>query len=169
MIICAKCQFHNLEGVMFCEDCGSSLIGMEITASGHKPTQKFGTDNDLKIPHPTWGATMLTDHSNVVIHFQHDNTQVKLREQSEIVLGRADDRTRTYPDLDLTPHGAVEGGVSRTHAAIRRSEDNLLLVDLNSANGTYLNGQKINPDTPLILRDGDEIRLGRLISHIYFE
>ena len=169
MNTCAFCQTQNLEGVLFCEDCGSPLIGFDISTKVFERTQKFATDKGLQIPHPTWGSTALSTHSNVVIRFQEDNTHVSLESQAEIVLGRSDDRTLTYPDLDLTPHGAIEHGVSRTHAAIRRSEDKLLLIDLGSANGTFLNGQKVAPETPRILRDGDEIRLGRLVSHIYFE
>jgi pSer/pThr/pTyr-binding forkhead associated (FHA) protein len=144
-------------------------MGMDITMRQIKKTEKFATNAGLKVPHPTWGTAVLKDSSTVVIHFQGDNTHVNLQPQAEIVLGRADERTHTYPDLDLTPHGAIENGVSRTHAAIRRSEDKLLLFDLGSSNGTFVNGQKVSPESPLILRDGDEIRFGKLVSHIYFE
>jgi pSer/pThr/pTyr-binding forkhead associated (FHA) protein len=86
----------------------------------------------------------------------------------EAVLGRADEVSGTSPDLDLTPYNALEKGVSRIHAAIRRGEDTLTLVDLGSVNGTHLNGQRLVPNQPRVLRDGDEIRLGRLVVHIYF-
>jgi len=36
------------------------------------------------------------------------------------------------------------------------------VVDLDSTNGTFLNGMRIMPHQPRILRDGDEIRLGLL-------
>jgi pSer/pThr/pTyr-binding forkhead associated (FHA) protein len=73
------------------------------------------------------------------------------------------------PDFDLTPFGALENGVSRMHATIERSEDTLTIMDMGSANGTHLNGQKLVPNQPRILRDGDEIRLGKLVAHIYFK
>jgi len=169
MIICVECDTRNYEGILFCEECGFPLTGMDITARKIKKTTKFSTENGLAVPHPTWGNTVLEDGGNVVMHFQADNVHVHLEQQTEVVLGRADGRTHTYPDLDLTPYGAIENGVSRMHAAIRRNEDALLLIDLGSANGTFVNGQKVAPKTPLILRDGDEVRLGRLVSHIYFE
>jgi pSer/pThr/pTyr-binding forkhead associated (FHA) protein len=59
--------------------------------------------------------------------------------------------------------------VSRVHAAIERSEDTLTLIDMRSSNGTLLNGQKLVPDQPRVLRDGDEVRLGKLVAHIYFK
>ena len=79
----------------------------------------------------------------------------------QTVLGRADNTSTQKPDLDLTPYGALEKGVSRIHAAICRNDDTLTLVDKGSANGTHLNGQRLVPDQPRVLRDGDEIRLGQ--------
>jgi pSer/pThr/pTyr-binding forkhead associated (FHA) protein len=89
--------------------------------------------------------------------------------RQETILGRLDPASGTAPDLDLTPYGALQGGVSRIHAAIRRGEDTLTLVDLGSVNGTHLNGQRLIPNQPRVLRDGDEIRLGKLVAHVYFK
>ena len=43
--------------------------------------------------------------------------------------------------------------VSRQHARILRSDENFFLEDLNSSNGTYLNGQRIIGRVPLTERD----------------
>ena len=48
--------------------------------------------------------------------------------------------------------------VSREHACIRRVGRKWLLEDLGSANGTYLNGERIL--SPVELRDGDKISVG---------
>jgi pSer/pThr/pTyr-binding forkhead associated (FHA) protein len=81
----------------------------------------------------------------------------------------ADAKDDGNPDLDLAPFGAAEQGVSRRHAAMRRGEDTLTLVDFGSTNGTYLNGQRLIPNQPRVLRDGDEIRVARLVFHIFFK
>ena len=47
--------------------------------------------------------------------------------------------------------------ISRRHCEIRREAGGYVLLDLNSGNGVYVNGQKV--DT-VYLRDGDEIRIG---------
>ncbi len=47
---------------------------------------------------------------------------------------------------------------SRLHAELRRENDNVLLVDNGSANGTFLNGQKLSGAAKLRL--GDIIRIG---------
>jgi signal transduction histidine kinase len=50
--------------------------------------------------------------------------------------------------------------VSRRHAEFRRSESGYRLVDLQSANGTFVNGQPIN-DTPL--QSGDQLQIGQTL------
>ena len=50
--------------------------------------------------------------------------------------------------------------VSREHARIQRKGRHVLLEDLNSANGTFLNGEQIRAATEL--REGDEITIGEV-------
>jgi pSer/pThr/pTyr-binding forkhead associated (FHA) protein len=47
---------------------------------------------------------------------------------------------------------------SRVHAEIKREGHQFLLSDADSANGTYLNGQRVKAPVPL--RSGDHIRIG---------
>lgn len=63
------------------------------------------------------------------------------------VLGRA---SESIPLTDYT--------VSRRHAEIRPAGGGWQIVDLNSANGTYLNGTRV--ERPTRLKHGDQIRLG---------
>ena len=49
-------------------------------------------------------------------------------------------------------------GVSRRHAEIRVSPDRVVLHDLGSKNGTWLNGTRVGGDVEL--RDGDKLRFG---------
>jgi hypothetical protein len=66
------------------------------------------------------------------------------------------------PDLDLAPYGGLEKGISRRHAMLRPTADRLLLTDLQSTNGTHVNGMKINAGVPKHLEDNDTITLGAL-------
>lgn len=47
---------------------------------------------------------------------------------------------------------------SRLHAEIRQRGDDFVISDLGSANGTYVNGQRLS--TPVLLHDNDNIRVG---------
>jgi pSer/pThr/pTyr-binding forkhead associated (FHA) protein len=50
--------------------------------------------------------------------------------------------------------------VSRMHARILRDGEKVLLEDLNSTNGTYKNGLRMEPYERRALEVGDEIRIG---------
>ena len=55
--------------------------------------------------------------------------------------------------------------VSRFHARLTMSENGVLLEDLGSKNGTYLNGNRV--EEPVILSDGDMIQIS-LVQHFVF-
>jgi hypothetical protein len=50
--------------------------------------------------------------------------------------------------------------VSRTHAAIAARAGRWYIEDRGSYNGTFLNGTRVNPGTPLPLRHADRIEIG---------
>ena len=51
--------------------------------------------------------------------------------------------------------------VSGRHFRLERKEDAFRIVDLDSRNGTFINGQRITQ--PCVLQDGDLIKIGRTI------
>ncbi|MFC1960719.1 FHA domain-containing protein [Chloroflexota bacterium] len=117
----------------------------------------------------TWGTARFNREASIIIHIRDAAEPIVLQPRQETVFGRLDPSSDIKPDLDLTSYGALEKGISRIHSAVRRGEDTLTLVDLGSVNGTFLNGQRLTPNQPRVLRDGDEIRLGQLVIHIYFK
>jgi pSer/pThr/pTyr-binding forkhead associated (FHA) protein len=92
-----------------------------------------------------------------------DNQEFDLSGKDNITLGREDAVSNIYPDVDLTPHGGEEGGVSRLHARIFVENGQYLLEDENSTNFTFLNRQRLAAKTPTPLHDNDEVRLGRVL------
>src|SRR5688572_16219075 len=50
--------------------------------------------------------------------------------------------------------------VSRLHARLELDHEQITLIDLNSTNGTYVNGERITPAQPRRLRAGDKIDFG---------
>lgn len=78
------------------------------------------------------------------------------------VLGRADPMSAFRPDVDYAPYGAVRYGVSRRHALLRPHNGRLDIVDQNSTNGTWVNGQRLMPGQGYPLDNGDTIELGAL-------
>ncbi len=52
--------------------------------------------------------------------------------------------------------------ISRRHCAFVRKDGHILLVDLKSRNGTYVNDHKLDPAKAKVLKNGDHIRVGKL-------
>jgi pSer/pThr/pTyr-binding forkhead associated (FHA) protein len=78
------------------------------------------------------------------------------------LIGREDPVSGVYPDVDLTPHGGEDGGVSRRHARLLVEGGQYFVEDLDSTNFTFVNKQKVAPKSRQLLNDGDEIRCGRV-------
>lgn len=164
---CPYCGSKNREGTLFCEECGQGLLGA-ITDPTLPTKQLEDMPNDLAA-RATWGTASFGHQSTIIVHIRDASEPMVLQLSDRTIVGRADNTSPRQPDIDLTPFGALEKGVSRIHAAIERSDDTLTLVDMGSSNGTHLNGQRLLPDQPRVLRDGDEIRFGKLVAHIYFK
>jgi ABC-type multidrug transport system ATPase subunit/pSer/pThr/pTyr-binding forkhead associated (FHA) protein len=81
-----------------------------------------------------------------------------LRGRERLLIGR-------LPANDLVlDHPAV----SRFHARISRHNDSTVLEDLESSNGTFVNGERVPPGDEIYLRPGDTIHIGTtrlLLAH----
>lgn len=165
MRICNYCETPNREGELFCEECGSPLTNARSVS-----THVFQKADLEEEPHqPLFSGTAILGKSNeVLLHVAGAKDPLNLDVKNAIMVGRSDPSSNQIPDLDLNPYGAAQGGVSRVHARLERSENNLNLIDLNSSNGTYVNGQRLVAYQPRILHDGDELRFGLLATRIYF-
>jgi hypothetical protein len=56
----------------------------------------------------------------------------------------------------------TETSISRLHARFTQSENGVCMTDLNSTNGTYKNGIRLEPSETVYLEAGDEVRLGKV-------
>jgi hypothetical protein len=91
-----------------------------------------------------------------------------IHQHHEIKLGRFEPTARQPNELDLTPYGAADRGVTRFHARIHIENNHLFITDMNSTNGTYLGGVKVAAHTPTVLRKGDELILGQLPIQVMY-
>lgn len=164
MINCPNCSHENTDGTQICEVCGHLLI--EPTTS----TRHYD-DADYEEGVPKWGSARISTSMNLILDVLETQQSFvfKLDEITELVIGRKDPVTGEIPQIDLSIVNALDKGVSRNHAKIVRQQGALHVVDNQSANGTYLNGQKLVPKQPRIIRDGDDIRLGHLSLRVSFK
>lgn len=86
----------------------------------------------------------------------------------EISIGRHSRPEDPEVTVDLQSYKGHALGVSRFHALIRTSNGRLVLRDLDSVNGTMINGQVAVPLQKYALVDGDEITFGELTLTLKF-
>jgi hypothetical protein len=55
-----------------------------------------------------------------------------------------------------------EASISRLHVRFSKKGEHVFMTDLNSTNGTYRNGIRLEPSETVAVEAGDEIRLGKL-------
>lgn len=78
-----------------------------------------------------------------------------------VLLGQEHETYRITDQFVIGRNGDLwlaDARVSRKHARIYRGPHGFVLEDLNSSNGTYLNGERLSGHRPL--SDGDRIRIG---------
>ena len=138
---CPACGSEIEAGDVFCSACGYTLQAAPAPAPASAPAaagpRLVMADSGAEIPLPAGG---------------------------EIFVGREDPVSGIYPQVDLTPHGGEEGGVSRQHARFIVEGGSYFVEDLDSTNFTFVNKQKLAPKTRQGVGDGDEIRFGRVTA-----
>ena len=154
---CPNCGQLSPAGEQFCSNCGTMLGAAaapspDVSAAPPAPAAPVAQA-------PMASAPALT--ARLIV--EADNQEFDLSGKDIVMIGREDNVSNIFPDVDLTPHGGEEGGVSRMHARIFVENGQYMLEDENSTNFTFLNRQKLAPKTPTQLHDNDEIRLGRVL------
>lgn len=86
--------------------------------------------------------------------------EIVLSRRTELIIGRA--HKSSVPDIDLSPYGGSQAGVSRQHSRLLYKDKQWYVEDLGSTNGTFVNGVKLLPHTPVTFKNGDLIRCGQI-------
>lgn len=142
---CSECGFHQSEAHTYCGRCGALLIveGQTIESTGPlvvgDDQVTAGQSAPLRGQGPMlavrWGGGLSGEYFPI----ESDRTTIGREPDSDVFLD------------DVT--------VSRRHALIVRRGDFLVISDLASLNGTYLNRRRIPAEE--VLTDGDELQIGK--------
>jgi hypothetical protein len=154
---CPSCGALNPAGESFCSNCGSMLGATAAATAAAAPAAA------PVAAAPVMPAASAPAALSARLIVEADNQEFDLSGKDNVLIGREDAVSNIFPDVDLTPHGGEEGGVSRMHAHIFVENGQYMLEDENSTNFTFLNRQKLTAKTPTQLHDNDEIKLGRVL------
>ncbi|HEV7126799.1 MAG TPA: FHA domain-containing protein [Ktedonobacterales bacterium] len=146
---------ENPDGSAFCDECGEALSAAPVAAAAPAMGAPMAPPAPVADASATGAQPRLTVES--------DGAVFDLAGKTEFMIGREDPISNIYPEVDLTQHGGEEGGVSRLHAKMLVNNGQYLVEDQNSTNFTYINRQRLQAKTPTPIKDGDELRLGRVV------
>jgi CRP-like cAMP-binding protein len=121
------------------------------------------------------GALDATQSMPAEVHHRHrlvdltTGAEFFFSKGDETTIGRADPVTGILPDIDLTSVDANRS-VSRRHAKIICSGNQyFMLEEVGTVNGTYVNDQRIPTGTPVMMHDGDGIKIGLIAMKAVFD
>lgn len=170
MYQCPECGTDNLDGALYCENCGAMfkqdlstipLFDESIIRAGVGTTRiemssaPDSPHDSFKTPPGSFGLWIVGSNRRQIFDLGQ-----------EILIGRLDSANMVFPDLDLTPDGGAEGGISRRHCRITFRNNVPYVEDLNSTNHTYLNDAQLEPLMPYPLQHDDELRLGTIVLRV---
>jgi pSer/pThr/pTyr-binding forkhead associated (FHA) protein len=163
---CPQCKNSVDAKETICPFCGNLLSN-----NNNSEATRTLTDTDNEEGTPRWGTAHFGTRTNLVVQVRGINKTFVFdaEDVGELVIGRVDPDTGEAPEINLEECDALNKGVSRRHASITKPDAKLRLIDKGSPNGTYLNGDRMVANQPRILRDGDEVRVGRLVLVVTFE
>jgi pSer/pThr/pTyr-binding forkhead associated (FHA) protein len=157
MQICPNCGKDNIEGTIFCAQCGVALVPVPLATRQLGGGDAQGVINEL-------GSDRV-----LILQVGNEPNPIMVQINKEVVLGRLSDQTEDKTYINLTPYNAEDLGVSRQHCRLLRDNKAVYLMDLNSTNGTRHNGEVLPSSVEKRLRDGDELLLGKLKLYVFFK
>lgn len=158
MTTCPNCKHEEVDGAIFCSECGMQLVKSEVGT-----TQQIRPEEADKIPTSPFEADRPNPNNVwISLHMLDSGQIIPISERAEFTMGRISDNQPIMPDIDFSSFKAYDNGVSRLHAVIRRNGGSVIVMDLGSSNGTYVNGTRLMPNMEQPLHHGDVVALGKL-------
>ena len=102
----------------------------------------------------------------ILVSFDLAHPILGLDVYGDTIIGRATSDDVDQPDLDLSDYDALAYGISRHHLLLHPTNEEMQLTDLDSTNGTRLNGDSVKPKVPHVLGNNDTVALGGLLFQV---
>jgi pSer/pThr/pTyr-binding forkhead associated (FHA) protein len=159
MILCLACNHENAPDSTECARCSAPLQAGK--------TKEIATELREEIFRRYLDQHEALQSGNIALYLAGKGQALTVPVEDRVMLGRRGTEG-PQPAVDLTDYHGSLLGVSRQHAVIERNADGYSISDLDSTNGTWLNENKLAPQSPRPLRSGDALRLGDLILFVFF-
>jgi FHA domain len=163
MIKCQFCQTVHVDNTIFCSECGYYLL--ENTGRETDPLDTVEVpDEDNRANDAGLMASLQRAGESLAIRLKIGARQREIEMPLSVIthLGRVDAAASVFPEVDLSDDSDASHGVSRRHARILKQSGMVVVEDMGSINGTFVNGKRLDPYLPEVLNDGDLLQLGKL-------
>jgi FHA domain len=164
MKMCPHCHFANPIDATFCARCSVSLIPLltaRVTPSVPEQAIKPSPPK-----HDEFIAKLQPDM--LLLMVAGTGQPIYFKKSKATILGR-EMNTEAQARIDLTAYDGLLLGVSRQHVSIEATKTGYSICDLESTNGTWLNGVKLVPHRQYKLESGNLLRLGQMGVYVYFQ
>ena len=169
MIKCPFCQTPHVDNTLFCSECGTYLLEDDKRGTDPLGTSEIGWVGDAADDPDAQSRFQGTGPLAIRLNVGDKKRELEIPLNKAIHMGRLDPASDVFPEIDLTDDGGLEKGVSRRHARILKREGTVVVEDLGSINGTFINGKRLAPYLPEVLSDGDSLQLGRLLIDVHLK
>jgi hypothetical protein len=145
-VYCSQCGHSLGEDDKFCASCGAPADASESDANSTTAAIELGA---LDPSHEPQELPQLEPGTGMLVVVRGPNAGSRyLLDRDATTIGR-------HPDADIFLDDVT---VSRRHAELLRTDAGMLVKDLGSLNGSYVNGERVEER---ILSTGEELQIGR--------
>lgn len=155
-VLCPACGNYSAPNTAQCAFCGELLgtRGIVVTREITRIPQILPMDR----PNQDYFAP----NANIILQFLPSGQVLSLGMERPVILGRESGSFEDVEHIDLSDLNAIQHGVSRQHCRLRREGLQLVVTDLRTTNGTYLNDRRLEAGRDAIVLHGDRLILGTL-------
>lgn len=162
MTYCTNCGHANPDDANFCSQCGTALEKKSAPAEEPRtgdttrtmPSVSEERDGTALSPDDEEAVSALPQGSALLIVRRGADGSRFLLDTESASVGRSQDADILLDDIS----------VSRRHAVFTRTDDGVVVRDVGSLNGTYVNRQMVDEQ---LLQSGDEVQIGKFRLAFY--
>jgi pSer/pThr/pTyr-binding forkhead associated (FHA) protein len=164
MVKCQFCQAVHVDNTIFCNECGYYLLENSGRETDPLDTVEVHDEEEKPVSSLDPSAALQRAGESLAIRLKIGPKQREVEMPLNVIthLGRVDAAASVFPEVDLSDDSEAALGVSRRHARILKQGGMVVVEDMGSINGTFINGKRLDPYLPEILNDGDVLQLGKL-------
>jgi len=161
--LCANCGSKYAAFRLYCKSCGcimpNALSRQEVT--------RLLVDNVPQQVNLEWGRRYFHRYARLVLRRDDSGDVIPVPlDKPPVLLGKQSINYK--PTVTFGLPQADDMGVSRAHARIDRADTILSVIDLDSTNGTFLDGVRLAPQVTTTLHNHAVLQLGKLVLRVEF-